>query len=291
MLLDLIHGDSAVVLKKLKSNCTHSIVTDPPYGINFMSKSWDEVLPPIEIWVECIRVLKPGGYLVAMSSSRTYHRLAVQLEDLGLICHPMIGHIFGSGFPKATDLSKQFDKQAGKEREVVGIKQFERSPCRKDGSVGGNAPNAVGGKQENKTDLKMQITAPTTALAKKWSGYKYGLQSLKPALEPIAVFQKPWKSKDVKRMTDNIIKHGVGAFNIDACRVESNDPIPCQVTSKEGGYGKYSNADYKGKREYQTQGRHPANLVLSDGWKHYEVKDNVTVKQLKELEIWLNENS
>ena len=173
----LMLGNSSKRMRNIPDNSIDSIVTDPPYGLGFMGKSWDKVLPPTEIWAECLRVLKPGGYLVAMSSSRTYHRLAVQLEDLGLICHPMIGHIFGSGFPKATDLSKQFDKQAGVERKVIG-KKIEHNI--KSGK--GNATrlhNSAG----NRETIELDITTPTTALAKKWSGYKYGLQSLKPALE------------------------------------------------------------------------------------------------------------
>ena len=123
--IKLMFGDSAIRMKELKDNSIHSIVTDPPYGLSFMGKSWDKVLPSIEIWKECFRVLKPGGYIIAMSSSRTYHRLAVQLEDLGFITHPMIGWIFGSGFPKATDLQKMALKECEKELKKQGIKDIE----------------------------------------------------------------------------------------------------------------------------------------------------------------------
>ena len=116
--MKLLNNDSLKLLKKISDNSIDSIVTDPPYGIGFMGKGWDKVLPPTKIWKECIRVLKPGGYLVAMSASRTYHRLAVQLEDLDMICHPMIGWIYGSGFPKATDVKLQFQKQIAKELKI-----------------------------------------------------------------------------------------------------------------------------------------------------------------------------
>ena len=258
-MIRLFNNDSLILLKKATSNSVDSIVTDPPYGISFMGKGWDKVLPPTEIWQECLRVLKPGGYLVAMSASRTYHRLAVQLEDLGMICHPMIGWIYGSGFPKATDLSKQFDK--GIEREVIGTNENHRAD--KDGKI--HSTNTMCGEPHSGNG---DITAPSTDLAKKWVGYKYGLQSLKPALEPIAVFQKPWKCKGVKKMTENVVKHGVGAFNIDACRVD---------TSENLNGGAYSQGDYSTDKtvyrlgtkrlsgEYkQPQGRHPANL-LHDG--------------------------
>lgn len=260
----LLHGDSLEVLKTFKDNSIDSVVCDPPYGISFMGKGWDNVLPPTDIWKECLRVLKPGGYLVAMSASRTYHRLAVQLEDLGMICHPMIGWIYGSGFPKATDLSKQFDK--GIEREVIGkaVNSYPDSG-RKDmhRNGGGKIFDANKGLDSN------NITAPSTDNAKKWNGYKYGLQALKPALEPIAVFQKPWKCKGVKKMTENIEKHGVGAFNIDACRVETSDNDIDSMNKKSNKPKDYNQPIY-GKfdkgwcKPANTQGRHPANL-LHDG--------------------------
>ena len=256
--MKLIHGDCLEVMKSFDDNSIDSIVTDPPYGISFMGKGWDKVLPPTEIWQECLRVLKPGGYLVAMSASRTYHRLAVQLEDLGMICHPMIGWIYGSGFPKATDLSKQFDK--GIEREIIGR---DKSAYRANAIQNNiNHTHNAGFKPEGSG----LITAPSTDLAKKWVGYKYGLQALKPALEPIAVFQKPWKCKSVKKMTENVEKHGVGAFNIDACRV-GTDKIPQHQRDLSEGHGNKLGANVKqpvlGITNYTT-GRHPANL-LHDG--------------------------
>lgn len=250
-------GRSEEILKELEDNSVDSIVTDPPYGLGFMGKSWDKTLPPTEVWKECIRVLKPGGYLVAMSSSRTYHRLAVQLEDLGMICHPMIGWIYGSGFPKATDLSKQFDKQYGAEREVVGTK-IEHN-------IKGNGDNSrLMNSRGNRETVEVNITTPSTDLAKKWNGYKYGLQSLKPALEPIAVFQKPWKCKDVKRMTDNVIKHGVGAFNVDACRVDGRERINYGLKNSKRSQGSVYSKPTESADFNSVQGRHPANL-LHDG--------------------------
>lgn len=271
--IELWLGDSQELLTHIEDDSIDSIVTDPPYGISFMQKNWDRALPPLAIWKECMRVLKPGGYIVAMSASRTYHRLAVQLEDLGLICHPMIGWIYGSGFPKATDLSKQFDKQAGAERDVVGVKRTKDikrnvKEDMKKGKTDRQGKFATGSPSEM---IDINITNPSTNLAKKWNGYKYSLQALKPALEPIAVFQKPWKCKDVKRMTDNIVKHGVGAFNIDACRVESGEDYS-NVTPKTYEHKKAFSTD-NGWNQNATkmtvatpspQGRHPANL-LHDG--------------------------
>jgi len=248
--MQIILGDSVSILSDMEENSIDSIVTDPPYGISFMGKDWDKALPPIEIWEQCIRVLKPGGYLIAMSASRTFHRLAVQLEDLGLIVHPMIGWIYGSGFPKATDLSKQFDK--GVERECLG----DHPTINRYGKRW-----AKNGKEMPYIEERPKLTTPTTDLAKQWNGYKYGLQSLKPALEPIGVFQKPWKTKDVKRMTDNIEKWGVGAINIDGCRVEPSAITPSGCTKMGGVFG---NGKEVINKPSDTQGRHPANL-LHDG--------------------------
>lgn len=266
--IHLWHGKSEELLQHVEDNSIDSIVTDPPYGISFMGKDWDSALPPKEVWQECIRVLKPGGYIVAMSASRMYHRLAVQLEDLGLICHPMIGWIYGSGFPKATDLSKQFDKQNGTVRtelDPVLAKRIGR--CE-----GGSSSNIHQLNATPKEKIGHRLV-PQSRLAKKWDGYKYGLQALKPALEPIAVFQKPWKSKDVKRMTDNVKKHGIGAFNIDACRVSiiKNDPGNRGNRGLGRSSAGFPQCGYVGgvaekqmKETKNHNGRHPANL-LHDG--------------------------
>lgn len=260
--IQLFHGNSLNILKTIPDNSIECIVSDPPYGIAFMGKDWDKTLPPAEIWAECFRVLKPGGYILAMSATRTYHRLAVQLEDLGFIVHPMIGWIFASGFPKATDLSKQFDKQANAKRKVIGKSPHSNQNIKNNHLHAGHSNDR----------LQLDITAPSTKLAKEWDGWKYGLQSLKPALEPIFMGQKPISEK---RMTDNIKKHGVGAVNIDACRVEfksekdkksatfGSQPI---ISSKgiEGGNGTF--AGYiSGVNNTDIQanplGRFPANLI------------------------------
>jgi len=278
----LMFGDSAIRIKELKDNSIHSIVTDPPYGLSFMGKDWDKTLPPTEIWQECFRVLKPGGYIITMSASRTYHRLAVQLEDLGFITHPMIGWIFGSGFPKATDLSKQFDK--GIEREVMGEKYKVGDHSKAIDNYGFKESGGTSSLMNNKAKSVME-TIPSTDLAKKWDGWKYGLQSLKPALEPIYIGQKPWKNKYIKRMTENVEKYGVGAMNIDACRVSFDKDFGKGGGSRIGSGNSVNHnptsIKTNGKVYAQnSQGRHPANL-LHDGSESVE-------KEFLEQSRWIH---
>ena len=117
---DIRLGDCLDVLKALKENSVDSVVCDPPYGLSFMGKKWDYDVPSQEIWEECLRVLKPGGHLLAFAGSRTYHRMAVRIEDAGFEIRDQIMWIYGSGFPKSHNIGKAVDKIEGNDREVVG---------------------------------------------------------------------------------------------------------------------------------------------------------------------------
>ena len=110
-------------LQELDDNSVDSIVTDPPYGIDFMGKKWDYDVPSTEIWEQALRVLKPGGYLLAFAGTRTQHRMAVRIEDAGFEIRDMIAWVYGSGFPKSHNISKSLDKMAGAEREVISEKK------------------------------------------------------------------------------------------------------------------------------------------------------------------------
>ena len=112
--LRLLNGDCLDKLKELDNNSIDSIVTDPPYGLSFMGKKWDYDVPSVEIWQECLRVLKPGGHLLAFAGSRTYHRMAVRIEDAGFDIRDQIMWIYGSGFPKSHNVGKSIDKMGGK---------------------------------------------------------------------------------------------------------------------------------------------------------------------------------
>jgi len=115
--MKLVHGDSLDVLKEMEANSVDTIVTDPPYGLSFMGKKWDYDVPSVELWTECLRVLKPGGTMLCFAGSRTQHRMAVNVEDAGFDIKDTIMWLYGSGFPKATDISKQLDKLNGRPQE------------------------------------------------------------------------------------------------------------------------------------------------------------------------------
>ena len=115
----LMKGDCLERMKELPGNSIDSIVTDPPYGLSFMGKKWDYDVPSEEIWAECLRVLKPGGHLLAFAGTRTQHRMAVRIEDAGFEIRDVIAWVYGSGFPKSLDVSKAIDKQDAAEARLV----------------------------------------------------------------------------------------------------------------------------------------------------------------------------
>ena len=198
-MMRIINGDCLDVLKELEDNSVDSIVTDPPYGLSFMGKRWDYDVPNVDIWKECLRVLKPGGHLLCFAGTRTQHRMAVRIEDAGFEIRDMIAWVYGSGFPKSLDVSKAIDKAAGVEREVLG-------ETRKGAQT--NSTGRYGAWGDGITP-----TAPATDAAKQWDGWG---TALKPALEPITVARKPL----IGTVAENVLQHGTGAINVDGGRVE-----------------------------------------------------------------------
>jgi hypothetical protein len=114
-------GDCLEVMRTMPDCSVDAVVTDPPYGLSFMGKAWDYDVPSVEIWAECLRVLKPGGHLLAFAGTRTQHRMAVRIEDAGFEIRDMIAWVYGSGFPKSLDVSKAIDKRGG---SIAGFEQF-----------------------------------------------------------------------------------------------------------------------------------------------------------------------
>lgn len=118
-MFEIFRGDCLQTLRGLPDNSIDSIVTDPPYGLSFMGKRWDYDVPTTELWAECLRVLKPGGHLLAFAGTRTQHRMAVRIEDAGFEIRDMIAWVYGSGFPKSRDVSDAMAKYQAGEVPVV----------------------------------------------------------------------------------------------------------------------------------------------------------------------------
>jgi len=248
--MNLLCGDCIDEMKAFPDNCVDSIVTDPPYGINFMGKKWDYKVPSVEVWQECLRILKPGGYLLSFAGTRTQHRMACNIEDAGFEIRDMIAWVYGSGFPISQNISKMIDKNAGAQREIVGTKGTAPD-------IRGNSSNGRGISSQVSKDterLENYITAPATPEAKQWDGWG---TALKPALEPITVSRKPLSEKTVAK---NVLKYGTGGINIDGCRIETEDTL--SFGSRKIGDGiKYSKCEPTTDGIQNPQGRFPANLI------------------------------
>jgi site-specific DNA-methyltransferase (adenine-specific) len=244
-------------MKTLDENSVDAIVTDPPYGLKFMGKKWDYDVPSKEIWTEALRVLKPGGYLLSFGGSRTYHRMAVAIEDAGFEIRDQIMWVYGSGFPKSHNIGKAVDKLQGNEREVTGIQERE-----------GRSSGILG--------KKVQITRELSTGISEWEGWG---TALKPAHEPIVVARKPLSEKTVAK---NVLKWGTGGINIDESRVDyqnNNDlkQVQDKLSSFKGakhkgisaiikkqiddGYRKKWTTDKQFKAETNQNGRFPANFI------------------------------
>lgn len=202
-------GDCLEVLATLPDNSVDSIVTDPPYGLSFMGKKWDYDVPSVAIWEQCLRVLKPGGHLLAFAGTRTQHRMAVRIEDAGFEIRDMIAWVYGSGFPKSLDVSKAIHKAAGAEREKVRVKPRPETS----GTMSGKADTRPWIEKSRELGYhEVDGNIPATESARQWSGWG---TALKPALEPITMARKPLSGT----VAETVLQHGTGAINVDGCRV------------------------------------------------------------------------
>jgi len=252
--LDCIYNEDCLQgLKKIQSNSVDAVITDPPYGLSFMGKKWDYNVPSVDIWKECLRVLKPGGYLLSFGGTRTCHRLTCAVEDAGFEIRDMIMWVYGSGFPKSLNIGKAVDKVNGIKIDKIGSGERETT-------------NAMGNGLKNRCNVcgKPFFSGNPCQCERaykpqnEWGGWG---TALKPALEPITVARKPLSEKTV---AENVLKWGTGGINIDGCRVE------CGTEHMRGNVGaKVTDSDWKehsgfGKSFVATDsplGRFPANLI------------------------------
>ena len=266
--LRLFHGSNRDILPTFADASYDSIVTDPPYELGFMGKGWDSsgIAYDVEVWRECFRVLKPGGYLLSFGGTRTWHRIATAIEDAGFEIRDSIAWMYGSGFPKSMDVSKAIDKAAGAERT-------ESRPGRWAGRESANDLGLVNddGWQGGKA---REDTAPATDAAREWEGWG---TALKPAFEPIIVARKPFAGT----VAANVLAHGTGALNIDATRVVTTDKLGggaatgAGLATKSDGWSRpwMSDADAvdahaervrENIAKAESLGRFPSNVLLEE---------------------------
>ena len=255
MKINLFNDDCLNVLKTMDNNSIDSCVTDPPYGLSFMGKSWDYDVPQKKVWEEVFRVLKPGAHLLAFFGSRTYHRGVVQIEDAGFEIRDQIMWLYGSGFPKSHNIGKAIDKIKGASRKVIG---------KTTGSGMTKSNVKQGAQKRNVTEWDVVDDNPVSEEAKQWNGWG---TALKPAHEPIVVARKPITQTVAK----NVLEYGTGALNIDECRVETNPEVDDLRLGGKGSWKTEKMAQnvyeggYAGKEvESSALGRWPAN-VIHDG--------------------------
>ena len=209
----ILHGDSLELLKDMEDNTIDSIVTDPPYGYSFMGKDWDKAVPSVELWEECLRVLKPGGFAFIMSAPRAdvQSEMIKRLEQAGFrVDFTPIYWTYATGFPKAANMGKLVDKRLGVEREVVGKKecgyQVSISKTRKEQGYRPNETNAT---------TEVDITIPGSDEAKALDGSYAGYQP-KPAVEVVIVVMKPLSEKS---FLNQAMKNGKGVTWLDDLKI------------------------------------------------------------------------
>jgi DNA modification methylase len=269
-------GDCLDILPTLPDTSIDAIVTDPPYGLaehsaatiqqaltawmagdrshvptgkGFMGKDWDAFVPPPAVWDECLRVLKPGGHLVAFAGSRTVDLMGLAIRLAGFELRESLMWVHGQGFPKSLDVSKAIDKAAGAQREVLRPRSYELA----------NSGGYSGGLNTNKPRSETaEITAPATEAAARWSGFG---TALKPSHEPIILARRPLDGT----VAGNVLTHGTGALNIDGCRVAHGDDLSRYERSATSGFK--SGGVYGGGEPVlspaHAAGRWPTNVILS----------------------------
>lgn len=332
----LWHGDCLDVMRELPDASVDAIVTDPPYGLGFMGREWDDLPPGLPWATECLRVLKPGGHLLAFGGTRTWHRLACVVEDAGFEVRDSIAWLYGSGFPKSLDVSKAIDKLDAADERLKRARAFQAwlrpllTPQQINAATGtdmghhltthptqptvatadlfdklrsllppvpaeiealvtqrtvesenfkrravvgsarmvdatasrlGFAGATYGGDGSMR---EVDLTDAHTDDARTWQGWG---TALKPAFEPVVVARKPL----IGTVAANVLTHGTGALNVDACRVQYASDADLESTRSRNQHGDLghtpSNEVYgtytKPLVNYDgSKGRWPANVVL-----------------------------
>jgi len=217
-----------------------------------------------------LRVLKPGGHLLSFGGTRTFHRVAVAIEDAGFEIRDNIAWLYGSGFPKSLDVSKAIDKAAGAERVMKVNKRWaEKYPNGPGGNLSGNGRSEHFGQAKRITGNPILTSDPVSPEAEQWEGWG---TALKPAHEPIIVARKPL----IGTVAHNVLTHGTGALNIDGSRILSDitkDPNYRPNAGSHDGHGSSFSINGENKRDksdlpdsgfHNSKGRWPANIILDE---------------------------
>lgn len=275
----VVNGDSADVLRSIPDNTFDALCCDPPAGISFMGKGWDDDKGGRDQWIawlaeimrEAMRVVKPGGHGLVWALPRTSYWTALALDDAGWEVRDRVSHIFSTGFPKSLDLSKAADKVAGIWRGRAGAVKSDN------GSL--SAPNY------ERTDKGDPVTAAAAAALQGWGS------ATKPAMEDWWLVRKPFKGS----LINNVLTHGTGGLNIDGCRVPHASAADLEqhaagvaAIKARGGSMQDSwknSSDLSGANDVTTAGRWPAHLLLSHG----ESCRKVGKKKVKAAPSW-NDN-
>jgi site-specific DNA-methyltransferase (adenine-specific) len=265
----LMQGNSLELLKTIEDNSVDAIVTDPPYGLSqhsqgdivnaltawlageeythgkagFMGKAWDSFVPSPMLFKECYRVLKHGGHILCFAGSRTQDLMSLSIRLAGFEMRDACLWLYGSGFPKGQNIGKSVDKKLGNKREKIQNPFHGRNPNGRN-----NGDNLYG------IDTRTDLTTDFSKGNSEWEGWN---TNLKPAYEPIIMARKPLDGTVV----NNVLKHGVGGLNIDACRVKTDDVVGWGGKSV-GNNQTYQRGWNDSEPRRHTQGRYPANIIL-----------------------------
>ncbi len=248
---EIQHGNNLDLIRSLPDNSIDSIVTDPPYEIAFMSGSvnWDNTGQAynLELWRECLRVLKPGGHLIAFGATRTIHRTTGAIEDAGFEIRDMINWLYFSGFPKSHNVSKAIDKHFGAE--------FVAVPSQGVGFMNANDNGW------NTTKNRLIQKSKKSNEAKKWAGWG---SALKPSYEPAVLARKPLQESNIARQ---VLATGTGAINIDECRFGYGDPcwVGPQQERKQMKAIKNPNHQHKNTAKNATMQKNTSEYII-DNW-------------------------
>ena len=259
----ILPGDNRDSLKSIPDNSIDAIITDPPYGIDFLGKSWDANTGALETYQECLRVLKPGGHILAFSAARTYHHLAVTLEQAGFEIRDQIMWIYSSGFPKSQDIGKQIERTEKKRANAKSGDKWENA----DGGTGVNTTTCRTCNKNNvmigsffKCDKEVcDMRERLKPAQNEWAGWG---TALKPAHEPIALARKPIKGS----IKDNCLKYGTGALNIDATRIATDERLQGARASMQTGAPQFQGSETNTTNkeviwEANEAGRFPSNVI------------------------------